>query len=29
MVGGTGTGNTHLAMAIVRSCIRSGARGHF
>ena len=25
--GGTGTGKTHLAIAIARSCIRSGARG--
>jgi DNA replication protein DnaC len=29
MVGGTGTGKTHLAIAIARSCIRSGARGRF
>ena len=29
LVGGTGTGKTHLAIAIVRSCIRSGARGRF
>src|SRR5450432_716012 len=29
LVGGTGTGKTHLAMAIARSCIRSGARGRF
>jgi DNA replication protein DnaC len=28
-VGGTGTGKTHLAIAIARSCIRSGARGRF
>jgi DNA replication protein DnaC len=27
LVGGTGTGKTHLAIAIARSCIRSGARG--
>jgi DNA replication protein DnaC len=27
LVGGTGTGKTHLAIA--RSCIRSGARGRF
>jgi DNA replication protein DnaC len=27
--GGTGTGKTHLAIAIARSCIRSGARGRF
>ena len=26
LVGGTGTGKTHLAIAIARSCIRSGAR---
>jgi DNA replication protein DnaC len=29
LVGGTGTGKTHLAIAITRSCIRSGARGRF
>ena len=29
LVGGTGTGETHLAIAIARSCIRSGARGRF
>jgi DNA replication protein DnaC len=28
-VGGTGTGKTHLAIAIARSCIRSGSRGRF
>ena len=28
-VGGTGTGKTHLAIAIARSCIRSGTRGRF
>jgi DNA replication protein DnaC len=28
-VGGTGTGNSHLAVAIARSCIRTGARGRF
>jgi len=28
-VGGTGTGKTHLAVAIARSCIRSGARARF
>jgi DNA replication protein DnaC len=28
-VGGTGTGKSHLAIAIARSCIRSGARGRF
>jgi hypothetical protein len=27
LVGGTGTGKTHLAIAIARSCIRSGVRG--
>ena len=27
LVGGTGTGKTHLAIAIARSCIRSGSRG--
>jgi DNA replication protein DnaC len=29
LVGGTGTGKSHLAMAIARSCIRAGARGRF
>jgi DNA replication protein DnaC len=29
LVGGTGTGKTHVAIAIARSCIRSGARGRF
>jgi DNA replication protein DnaC len=29
LVGGTGTGKTHLAIAVARSCIRSGARGRF
>jgi DNA replication protein DnaC len=28
-VGGTGTGKTHLAIAIARSCIRAGVRGRF
>lgn len=28
-VGGTGTGKTHLAIAIARSCIRDGSRGRF
>jgi len=28
-VGGTGTGKTHLAIAIGRSCIRDGKRGRF
>lgn len=27
VVGGTGTGKTHLAIAIARACIRGGARG--
>src|SRR5438128_1474188 len=29
LVGGTGTGKSHLAVAIVRSCVRGGARGRF
>jgi DNA replication protein DnaC len=29
LVGGTGTGKTHLAIAIARNCIRSGSRGRF
>lgn len=29
LVGGTGTGKTHLAIAIVRACIRDGKRGRF
>jgi DNA replication protein DnaC len=29
LVGGTGTGKSHLAVAIARSCIRGGARGRF
>lgn len=29
LVGGTGTGKTHLAVAIARTCIRSGSRGRF
>jgi DNA replication protein DnaC len=29
LVGGTGTGKTHLAIAVARNCIRSGARGRF
>jgi DNA replication protein DnaC len=29
LVGGTGTGKSHLAIAIARSCIRSGARARF
>ena len=29
LVGGTGTGKTHLAIAIARSCIRSAVRGRF
>ena len=28
-IGGTGTGKTHLAVAIARACIRDGARGRF
>jgi DNA replication protein DnaC len=29
LVGGTGTGKTHLAIAIGRACIRGGARGRY
>ncbi len=29
LVGGTGTGKTHLAIALERSCIRAGSRGRF
>ena len=29
LVGGTGTGKTHLAVGISRACIRGGARGRF
>lgn len=29
LVGGTGMGKTHLAIAIARACIRDGARGQF
>jgi DNA replication protein DnaC len=29
LVGGTGTGKSHLAIAITRACIRGGARGRF
>ncbi len=29
LIGGTGTGKSHLAIAIARSCIRLGARGRF
>ena len=29
LVGGTGTGKSHLAIAVARSCIRGGARGRF
>jgi DNA replication protein DnaC len=29
LVGGTGTGKSHLAIAIARSCIRGGARARF
>jgi DNA replication protein DnaC len=29
LVGGTGTGKSHLAISIARACIRGGARGRF
>src|ERR1700749_829842 len=29
LVGGTGTGKSHLAIAIARACIRTGSRGRF
>jgi DNA replication protein DnaC len=29
LVGGTGTGKTHLAIAVARSCIRAGKHGRF
>jgi DNA replication protein DnaC len=29
LVGGTGTGKSHLAIALARACIRRGARGRF
>jgi DNA replication protein DnaC len=29
LIGGTGTGKTHLAIAIARACIRAGSRGRF
>jgi DNA replication protein DnaC len=29
LIGGTGTGKSHLAIAVARSCIRGGARGRF
>jgi DNA replication protein DnaC len=29
LIGGTGTGKTHLAVAVARACIRNGARGRF
>jgi DNA replication protein DnaC len=29
LIGGTGTGKSHLAIAIARACIRNGARGRF
>jgi DNA replication protein DnaC len=29
LIGGTGTGKSHLAIAIARACIRLGARGRF
>ena len=28
-IGGTGTGKTHLVIAVARSCIRAGSRGRF
>ena len=29
LIGGTGTGKTHLAISIARACIRNGRRGRF
>jgi DNA replication protein DnaC len=29
LIGGTGTGKSHLALAIARTCIREGAKGRF
>ena len=29
LIGGTGTGKSHTAIAIARACIRRGARGRF
>jgi DNA replication protein DnaC len=29
LIGGTGTGKSHLAIAIARNCIRAGSRGRF
>ncbi len=29
LIGGTGTGKTHLAVAIAGACIRAGRRGRF
>jgi DNA replication protein DnaC len=29
LIGGTGTGKSHLAIAIARACLRGGARGRF
>ena len=29
LIGGTGTGKSHLAIAIARACIRAGTRGRF
>ena len=29
LIGGTGTGKSHLAVAIARACVRSGRRGRF
>ena len=29
LIGGTGTGKSHLAVSIARACIRQGRRGRF
>jgi DNA replication protein DnaC len=29
LIGGTGTGKTHIAVGIARACVRGGARGRF
>ena len=29
LIGGTGTGKTHVAVGIARACIRGGTRGRF
>uniref|UniRef100_UPI0025CFC6F1 ATP-binding protein n=1 Tax=uncultured Rhodoblastus sp. TaxID=543037 RepID=UPI0025CFC6F1 len=29
LIGGTGTGKTHLSIAIARACVRAGKRGRF